>query len=201
MNEEGTGTAAGVPQNPAGGVPVEGGTPAAGGTPVADGTPAAGGTMAADGTPAAGGVPTAGVTPAATGVSAQPTQQENERSVPKNPPKQKSSAKDTITVAAGYKVMKELFDFIPRDSAEHYNIVPLAKKENTLYVGTTTMNNLDARDALNFITTSQGLEYVIQEITAEQFENILSQYGEAGFGLNDRGAGGIGGAARCYSRS
>ena len=98
-------------------------------------------------------------------------------------PKSASSAKagkDTVTVTPGYKVMKDLFDFIPRDSAEHYNIVPLAKKDNTLYVGTTTLNNLDARDALNFITTSQGLEYVIQEISEEQFGNILSQYGEGG---------------------
>ena len=91
----------------------------------------------------------------------------------------KGAGKDAVTVTPGYKVMKDLFDFIPRDSAEHYKIVPLARKENTLHIGTTDMHNLDARDALNFITTSQGLEYVMQEITEEQFENILSQYGES----------------------
>ena len=64
-------------------------------------------------------------------------------------------------------------------------MVPLARKEQTLYVGSIDVNNLDARDALNFITTSQGLEYIIQEITEEDFNQLLSQYNSSGVSIHD----------------
>ena len=54
-----------------------------------------------------------------------------------------------------------------------------------LYVGSIDVNNLDARDALNFITTSQGLEYTIQEITEEEFNRLLTQYDDAGMSIGE----------------
>ncbi len=87
--------------------------------------------------------------------------------------------KDSITITKNYKVPGEVFSFIPRESAELYKIVPLARRGDVLHIGTIDMSNLDARDALNFITTSQGLDYAMQQITEEQFETILNQYGQA----------------------
>ncbi len=92
---------------------------------------------------------------------------------------------DKIAVDKEYKIPKDLFSFIPRDSADLYKIVPLEKKDNVLYVGTVNENNLDARDALNFITTSQGMEYKMQQITEEQFSELVQQYEQASETMSD----------------
>ena len=92
---------------------------------------------------------------------------------------------DTIRVTNSYRVPNELLDFIPQESAELYKIVPLAKRENTLFVGAVNPGNLDIRDALNFITTGQGMEYQIQEITEKQLAEILKQYDQASTAMSE----------------
>lgn len=109
----------------------------------------------------------------------QPSQSKN------TPEKKPDSKKDEVTVTRNYKVPSEVFSFIPRESAELYNIVPLAKRGDTLYVGTVDMSNLDARDALNFITTNQDLKYVMQKITEQQFAMLINQYGQAESAMNE----------------
>ena len=99
---------------------------------------------------------------------------------PKNaqqPPVQEKKD-DTITITKTFRVPGDLFTFIPSKSAELYKIVPLAKKESVLYVGAVDPKNLDIRDALNFITVSQGLTYKLQKISEEEFTQIFSQYSQ-----------------------
>ena len=84
-----------------------------------------------------------------------------------------------IRVTKNYQIPSELFKYIPNESASLYKMVPLALKEGVLYVGATNPKDLDARDALNFITTNQGIDYEIQKITEEQFSTLVQQYGQA----------------------
>ena len=81
-----------------------------------------------------------------------------------------------IPIGENFQVVSEVLQFIPQEAAETYNMVPLAQKGNILHVGAITPDDLDARDALNFIAASRGFEYKIQKITKEQLNQVFQQY-------------------------
>lgn len=95
------------------------------------------------------------------------------------------SVQGKIRVTKGYKVPKELFKYIPKESAELYKIIPLLLKDGVLYVGAVNPKDLDARDILNFITTSQGVDYEIQEVAEDLFSALLVQYQNADENIAD----------------
>ena len=88
------------------------------------------------------------------------------------------TAVGTVNITKGFRVPSELLSLIPRESAELYKIVPLTKRDDMLIVGAVDTQNLDARDALNFTTMRQGLQFQMQQITEEQFLDLVSQYGQ-----------------------
>ena len=101
------------------------------------------------------------------------------------PKKEKSEDANSIKIFPNHKIPGSLSKLIPHESAELYKIVPLDKKKNILYIGAVNPNNLDARDALNFITEGQGLEYRIQKIDEKTFNMLLEQYGETSAGIEE----------------
>ncbi|MEN9390456.1 MAG: hypothetical protein RLZZ283_556 [Candidatus Parcubacteria bacterium] len=70
----------------------------------------------------------------------------------------------------------EVLRYIPEESARHYHIVPISVEEGALLVGTTDPDNLDAVEALNFISGKIGLPFKLFLISDEQFENVLKMY-------------------------
>src|SRR5690242_3575419 len=54
-----------------------------------------------------------------------------------------------------------VLQYIPEESAMHYKFVPLAVKDNVLEVGLVDPDNIEARDALNFISSKSGLPFKI----------------------------------------
>ena len=88
-------------------------------------------------------------------------------------------------VNANYQISNKLFRFVPQESAELYKIIPLKQEDTTLYVGAVNPNDLDARDALNFITTGQGLQYKVQKIEEKLFQILLKQYDSADFTMDE----------------
>src|SRR3989338_5575002 len=54
---------------------------------------------------------------------------------------------------------EKAFPYIPLDSARHYGFVPLAVVDGALEVGITDPDNLEAADALQFISTRIGMPY------------------------------------------
>ncbi len=70
----------------------------------------------------------------------------------------------------------KVLEYIPEDSALHYRVVPLAVKDGVLEVGAVDPNDLDARDALNFISARIGLPYKLFLITADDFDSAMEQY-------------------------
>lgn len=89
------------------------------------------------------------------------------------------------TGAVAYEVLK----YIPEESARHYHFVPLAVSDGVLEVGTTDPDNLEAIEALNFITARTNIPYKLFLISDEAFESVLTTYkgltGEVGKALNE----------------
>lgn len=66
--------------------------------------------------------------------------------------------------------------FIPEDSAAHYQVVPLAVTDGVLEVGAVDPSDLEARDALNFISARIGMPYKLFLISEKDFKGVLKQY-------------------------
>jgi len=83
----------------------------------------------------------------------------------------------------------KVLEYIPQDSAVHYRIVPLSVKEGVLEIGAVDPNDLEARDALNFISAKAGMPYKLFLITEEDFKYALDKYeglsGEVTKALNE----------------
>lgn len=67
-------------------------------------------------------------------------------------------------------------EYIPRDSAEYYKVVPLGVKDGVLEVGAVNPESLEARDALNFISSRIGMPYKLFLISSDDFKYILEKY-------------------------
>ena len=84
---------------------------------------------------------------------------------------------------------QEVFKYIPIDSARHYGFVPLAIVDGALEVGMIDPDNIEAFDALQFISGKIGIPYKIFLITKEDFERVLDAYknlsGEIGKALSE----------------
>jgi len=71
---------------------------------------------------------------------------------------------------------EEAFRYIPIDSARHYGIVPLDLSDGALEVGIVDPDNIEAFDALQFISGKIGMPYKITLITKEDFDRVLEAY-------------------------
>ncbi|MEK7613638.1 MAG: GspE/PulE family protein [Patescibacteria group bacterium] len=93
------------------------------------------------------------------------------------------------TLESGETVAYEILKYIPEESARHYHFVPLAVNDGVLEVGTTDPDNLEAVEALNFITSRTNIPYKLFLISEKDFEAVLSTYkgltGEVGKALNE----------------
>ena len=83
----------------------------------------------------------------------------------------------------------KVLEFIPQDSAMHYKIVPIGVKDGVLEVGAIDPNDLEARDALNFISAKVGMPYKLFLISDEDFTHAMDKYqgltGEVGEALSE----------------
>lgn len=68
-------------------------------------------------------------------------------------------------------------DYIPRESAAHYKFVPISSANNVLEVGIVDPDNIEALDALQFISTRVGMPYKLFLISQNDFDKVMEQYG------------------------
>jgi len=87
------------------------------------------------------------------------------------------------------KIPNEVLNYIPEESATHYGVVPLAVEDGALAVGIVDPDNIDAMDALSFISSKANLPYKVHLISYGDFEKILERYqglaSEAGRALTE----------------
>jgi type IV pilus assembly protein PilB len=82
-------------------------------------------------------------------------------------PSRKLASKDVP-----FKILR----YIPEESAEHYKFVPIAIKDGVLEVGIVDSENIEARDALQFISAKIGVPIKIFLISETDFEEVLKTY-------------------------
>ncbi len=75
-------------------------------------------------------------------------------------------------------ILPDIANLIPEDSAKHYKMVPLNKKDNSVEIGMVHPKNLKAQEVLKFLSKRGGFEYDISLITPSLFQEIIEQYEE-----------------------
>ncbi|MEK7501666.1 MAG: GspE/PulE family protein [Patescibacteria group bacterium] len=70
----------------------------------------------------------------------------------------------------------EVLDYIPEESSAYYRFVPIGMKDGVLEVGIVDPDNMEARDALNFLAAKNNIPYKIFLITLEDYKKALESY-------------------------
>jgi type IV pilus assembly protein PilB len=65
----------------------------------------------------------------------------------------------SFTLPEGFTIKQEILEYIPQESADHYKVVPLLVEDGVLVVGANNPDDLQMREALNFISTKHNLPY------------------------------------------
>ncbi|KPJ71797.1 hypothetical protein AMJ50_00465 [Parcubacteria bacterium DG_74_3] len=70
----------------------------------------------------------------------------------------------------------ETLELIPEETARHYNMIPLTKKDKVLEIGMVYPEDLKAQEALNFLARQGGFTYKVFLITPNTLNKFLKQY-------------------------
>lgn len=81
-----------------------------------------------------------------------------------------------VRVVGDTEVPIAVLDYIPEESAMHYKFVPIGFTDGTLEVGIIDPDNIEARDAINFISAKNNIPYKIFLITQEDYGKVLGSY-------------------------
>ena len=74
------------------------------------------------------------------------------------------------------RVSDKILEYISQESAEHYRVVPIGVRDGVLEVGALDPNDLETRDALNFISSRIGMPYKLFLINENDFGLMLEKY-------------------------
>lgn len=74
------------------------------------------------------------------------------------------------------KVPYDVLRYIPEESAEHYRIAPLSVVDDVLEVGMVDPEDIQALDALNFISRTTGKPYKVFRISEQDLAHVLTMY-------------------------
>lgn len=92
----------------------------------------------------------------------------------------------SFTIPEAFSVTQDILNYIPQDSAVHYRVVPIGLEDNVLLVGASNPDDLQMREALNFISTKNNLTYKLfylldTEVTQIQqfYANLKGDVGDA----------------------
>ncbi|HAO64606.1 TPA: hypothetical protein DCQ44_01335 [Candidatus Taylorbacteria bacterium] len=76
----------------------------------------------------------------------------------------------------GMEIASNVLAYIPEESAMHYKFVPLVLKDGVLEVGLVDPDNIEARDALSFISSKVHLPFKIFLVSEEDFAKVIAMY-------------------------
>lgn len=74
------------------------------------------------------------------------------------------------------KMSFNILKYISEDSASHYHFVPTDLQDGVLEVGVLDPENIQAMDALQFISTKIGIPFKIFLISKKDYENVMQTY-------------------------
>ena len=81
-----------------------------------------------------------------------------------------------IRTVGDKKIPFDVLKIIPESSAIHYKLVPIGLEDGVLEVGVVDLDNIEAKDALQFISSKNKIPYKIFLISELDFENIIGLY-------------------------
>jgi type IV pilus assembly protein PilB len=70
----------------------------------------------------------------------------------------------------------EVLRYIPEESALHYRFVPISLAEGFLEVGIMNPEDIEAREALNFISTKEDVPYKLSLLSEDDFARVINAY-------------------------
>jgi type IV pilus assembly protein PilB len=70
----------------------------------------------------------------------------------------------------------EVLRYVPEESAIHYGFAPIALADGFLEVGILNPEDIEAREALNFISAKEDIPYKLSLLSEKDFERILGTY-------------------------
>jgi len=76
----------------------------------------------------------------------------------------------------GQQIPFDILKNISEDSAIHYSFVPIGVKDGLLEVGIVDPENIEARDALNFISNKLNMPFKLYLITISDFQKVMDDY-------------------------
>lgn len=76
----------------------------------------------------------------------------------------------------GRKVPFDVLKSIPEESARHYQFVPLAVENGVVQIGMVDPDNIEAKEALNFIASRLGQPFKLFLISRKDFNQVLNEY-------------------------
>jgi type IV pilus assembly protein PilB len=76
----------------------------------------------------------------------------------------------------GITISDKVLSYIPEESADHYRFVPIEVKDDILEVGMVDPDDIEARDALNFISSNIQMPFKIYLITEADFAKVFGFY-------------------------
>lgn len=93
----------------------------------------------------------------------------------------------SFKIPEGFSVKQELLNYIPQESATHYRTVPLMIEDDILVVGASNPDDLQMREALNFISTKNNIPFRLVYMLDTDISHIQQFYanleGEVGGAL------------------
>ena len=75
-----------------------------------------------------------------------------------------------------YTVPFAVLKYVSEDAAAHYKFVPISQKDGLLEIGMVDPDNIESRDALNFILSKLNLPYKIYVISEKDLKKIIESY-------------------------
>jgi len=79
-------------------------------------------------------------------------------------------------IPADFDISAEILTYIPEESALHYGIVPLMLEDSVLIVGANDPDNIQIREALNFISVQHNLPYKLVYCTTAEVKKLQELY-------------------------
>ncbi len=73
-------------------------------------------------------------------------------------------------------ISQDLLKYIPEDSAKHYRMVPIGFNDGILEVGMLDPDNIQAADALQFISVRMNIPYKVFLISQEDFDLAMNSF-------------------------
>lgn len=70
----------------------------------------------------------------------------------------------------------DTLSYIPEESARHYKVVPVGIADGVLEVGIVDPDNIEAKDAVQFISSKTGMPFKLFLISEEDYEDVVGNY-------------------------